>query len=380
MYSFSENFFDIKQFLLRLKQAEFKRLILFGAGGWGEALHDELIQRDISLPIYFADNDPSKQGINLKDKPILCAQEIDPHTDLVVITTISAGDQVSNQLEDIGFSRDVNYFEVMHSLNYQYPFNVMEFYKTYVDNFKGMDILHIGPGGQLGVELLLYLMGAKSVFAVEYYSFSLKFPEITRIKNYYDKLGEMATDRDYGDIFEKGLIRRVEERFFIDQTKIHLLYPCSVTALPFADQSFDLILHHAVFEHVMNPERGYEEIFRTLKPGGITVGLVDPQDHRVFSSFEEYYPLKFLEYSRKEWFEIAKNINYHNQTTFPEHKEMILNQGFDIEKLDILMETNITDETWQTFNPAFQRYDAKEIGVLRFAFLASRPNESLPLY
>lgn len=380
MYSFSENFFDIKQFLLRLKQAEFKRLILFGAGGWGEALHDELIQRDISLPIYFADNDPSKQGINLKDKPILCAQEIDPHTDLVVITTISAGDQVSNQLEDIGFSRDVNYFEVMHSLNYQYPFNVMEFYKTYVDNFKGMDILHIGPGGQLGVELLLYLMRAKSVFAVEYYSFSLKFPEITRIKNYYDKLGEMATDMDYGDIFEKGLIRRVEERFFIDQTKIHLLYPCSVTALPFADQSFDLILHHAVFEHVMNPERGYEEIFRTLKPGGITVGLVDPQDHRVFSSFEEYYPLKFLEYSRKEWFEIAKNINYHNQTTFPEHKEMILNQGFDIEKLDILMETNITDETWQTFNPAFQRYDAKEIGVLRFAFLASRPNESLPLY
>jgi len=380
VYSFSENFFDIKQFLLRLQQAEFKRLILFGAGGWGEALHDELIQRDISLPIYFADNDPSKQGLNLKDKPILCPQEIHHHNDIVVITTISAGDKVSNQLEGMGFARDVNYFEVMHSLNYQYPFNVMDFYNNFVEDFEGLDILHIGPGGQLGVELLLYLMGAKSVFAVEYHSFNLSFPEITRTKNYYDNLGEMAIDRDYGDIFEKGLIKREQERFFIDQTKIHLLYPCSVTALPFADRSFDLILHHAVFEHVMNPERGYGEIFRTLKPGGMTIGLVDPQDHRVFSTFKEYYPLKFLEYSREEWNEIAKNINYHNQITFPEHKEMILTHGFDIKQLDILMETDITDEMWQKFNPTFRRFDAKEIGVLRFAFLASRPNESLPLY
>ena len=199
MYSFSEHFFDLKLFLSRLKHSKAERLILFGAGGWGEALHDELIRRGFSRPIYFADNDSTKQGLRLKDKPILCPQEINHHTDIVVITTISAGDQVSNQLENMGFSRDVSYFEVMHSLDYQYPFYVMDFYKKFVEDFEGLDILHIGPGGQLGVELLFYLMGAKSVFAVEYHSFNLNFPEITRIKNYYDKLTKVWSKENRED-------------------------------------------------------------------------------------------------------------------------------------------------------------------------------------
>jgi len=40
-------------------------------------------------------------------------------------------------------------------------------------------------------------------------------------------------------------------------------------ALPFKDESFDLILSQAVMEHVYDPELATSELFRCLKPGGV---------------------------------------------------------------------------------------------------------------
>jgi arylsulfatase len=38
--------------------------------------------------------------------------------------------------------------------------------------------------------------------------------------------------------------------------------------LTFPDNSFDLVITQDVFEHIMNPERAFKEIYRVLKPGG----------------------------------------------------------------------------------------------------------------
>ena len=146
-------------------------------------------------------------------------------------------------------------------------------------------------------------------------------------------------------------------------------------ALPFSDESFDVVLHHAVFEHVPDPEKGYREIFRVLRRGGSTIGLVDPQDHRNFSSFEEYHPLKFLEYSRPEWYEIARSINFHNQVTTPEHKKIIQAQGFSIQVWEVLMKMDVPEGMWRSFHSMFRELPRSEIGILRFGFFASRPNE-----
>ena len=39
----------------------------------------------------------------------------------------------------------------------------------------------------------------------------------------------------------------------------------------FADESFDIVISQDVMEHVLNPERAYQEVWRTLRPGGVYI-------------------------------------------------------------------------------------------------------------
>jgi SAM-dependent methyltransferase len=46
--------------------------------------------------------------------------------------------------------------------------------------------------------------------------------------------------------------------------------------LPFEDQSFDLVLGHAVLHHLPAPERAFSELYRVLRPGGRIVFAGEP--------------------------------------------------------------------------------------------------------
>lgn len=45
-------------------------------------------------------------------------------------------------------------------------------------------------------------------------------------------------------------------------------------ALTFPDESFDLVVTQDVFEHVLDPDRGFSEVARVLRPGGMHVFTV----------------------------------------------------------------------------------------------------------
>lgn len=47
-----------------------------------------------------------------------------------------------------------------------------------------------------------------------------------------------------------------------------------LTRLTFGDESFDLFVTQDVFEHVLDPERGFAEVARVLRPGGLHVFTV----------------------------------------------------------------------------------------------------------
>src|SRR6202034_689908 len=47
-------------------------------------------------------------------------------------------------------------------------------------------------------------------------------------------------------------------------------------SLPFADESFDLVLGHAVLHHLPNLRRAFSEFHRVLRPGGRIVFAGEP--------------------------------------------------------------------------------------------------------
>lgn len=51
-----------------------------------------------------------------------------------------------------------------------------------------------------------------------------------------------------------------------------------VQCLTFGDNSFDLVTHNQVFEHVPDDIRGFQEILRVLKPGGAMVASLPMHD------------------------------------------------------------------------------------------------------
>jgi SAM-dependent methyltransferase len=50
-------------------------------------------------------------------------------------------------------------------------------------------------------------------------------------------------------------------------------------ALPFADDSFDLVLGHAVLHHLPDLDQAWREILRVLRPGGIAVFAGEPSQY-----------------------------------------------------------------------------------------------------
>ncbi|HTN25105.1 MAG TPA: class I SAM-dependent methyltransferase [Solirubrobacteraceae bacterium] len=51
---------------------------------------------------------------------------------------------------------------------------------------------------------------------------------------------------------------------------------CDAEALPFADESFDLVLGHAVLHHIPHLDRAFAEFRRVLRPGGRVVFAGEP--------------------------------------------------------------------------------------------------------
>jgi SAM-dependent methyltransferase len=67
--------------------------------------------------------------------------------------------------------------------------------------------------------------------------------------------------------------------------------------MTFADNSFDLVITQDVLEHVLNPDKAFKEIVRTLKPGGAHVFTVPLHsgNKTVVRAIEQNGQVKYLE-------------------------------------------------------------------------------------
>jgi predicted SAM-dependent methyltransferase len=108
--------------------------------------------------------------------------------------------------------------------------------------------------------------------------------------------------RDKTDFFSERLRvlhfapeRPLEQRFAAlsnldyvstDLDRSRAMVKADITALPFSDRSFDVILCSHVLEHVVDDRRALRELFRVLKPSGWAVVQV-PTSRRLSETFED---------------------------------------------------------------------------------------------
>jgi glycosyltransferase involved in cell wall biosynthesis/SAM-dependent methyltransferase len=155
---------------------------------------------------------------------------------------------------------------------------------------KGKKVMEIGPGINFGSILTLACHGAEVLVTDRFLTpwdpeYHPKFYALLR-----ESLAERWPAMDLSTL-DKIISERQYPRESI------CAYTCSLEKLSgVPDQSVDLVISNAVFEHLYDVESAFSHLARITKPGGLGLHQVDFRDHRDYSR-----PLEYLLLSKKEF-------------------------------------------------------------------------------
>lgn len=113
----------------------------------------------------------------------------------------------------------------------------------------------------------------------------------------------------------------------------------SATAIPFADNSFDVIISFETIEHLDEAmqEQFMQEIKRVLRPGGLLV-MSTPDKKNYTDRYEHHNPFHLKEFYREEF---AAFVQHH----FPHYS--LFNQGYDVVSIISNADTEESDRVGQ---------------------------------
>jgi SAM-dependent methyltransferase len=174
--------------------------------------------------------------------------------------------------------------------------NINLTYRRYVDaaglnpeKIRGMTVLELGPGFNIGIPLHFLADGAEKVVGSDKFvplQTSGYFVEL------YRSLRRGLTD-DEKARFDQGL--RLSDKVEVNPQRVQYIYGKEVDELVSAlgRNSMDLIVSNAVMEEIHDFDTAFSSMDQLLKPGGYMVHRIDLRDYGMFSKYG-YHPLEFL--------------------------------------------------------------------------------------
>jgi SAM-dependent methyltransferase len=200
----------------------------------------------------------------------------------------------------------------------------------------GKRILEVGTGRNVCVPTALWLCGAEQVVTVDlntYLSEALVLESLEYVRRNQERVSQMfgpeAGASGFKERFRQLLGFSGSLSDYLRLTKTKYLAPADATRLDFSDQSFDLHVSHAVFEHIPpDAIRGIlSEARRLLAPQGLVLHIIDPSDH--FSHDDaSITAVNFLQFSEREWEKWAGNkFMYHNRLRGYEYVDLFEQAG-----------------------------------------------------
>lgn len=222
-------------------------------------------------------------------------------------------------------------------------------------------ILEIGPGVNLAVGVLFALSGVERYTGVDALA---AFPErpVEFYRNLKDALQHrpnlvgrtVLEDKDFAAIFTIG------EKVEWNRNRVDYVTPAPAEKLPFPDNHFDFVYSNASFEHFEEPEIVIHQIHRVLKPGGLTMHVIDLRDHLNFDN-----PLEFLKVGKDQY--VYSSPYGTNRRRAPDFRKAFQDAGFHIRKFDACDTHAISDAEYESldayFKTNYRRDDLEVIGV-----------------
>lgn len=224
----------------------------------------------------------------------------------------------------------------------QYALDVCRYLTRDISPYHSLtgDLLEIGPGGNLGVAALLVKGGMNSATCIDV------SPWETVDQGFYAEIG----------------VTEVLDR-------VEYLHPMSIERTTFADESFDVIVSYACFEHFNDPAAATRAISRLLKPGGVTAHLVDLRDHRDFSR-----PLDFLRYPDWLWKLTVSRRPFHTNRWRKSDLIAAFNEA-GLSVVEVIDKERVAVDPVQVarFQPRFAAKDLIDLAVTQVFVIAMKP-------
>jgi hypothetical protein len=188
---------------------------------------------------------------------------------------------------------------------------------------QGKRVLEYGPGDMLGVALLMYAHGAKSVDCVD--RFSLRKTSELSLEVYrriLDLLIGEEKDRGNRAFREFG---RPESGFAPEAIR----YFVTRDGLTTGNGKYDLVLSRAVLEHVNNLEMTMVNISHSLSRDGLSIHKVDLKSH----GLDRYRKLDFLTWPEFLYQIMYSHKGFPNRWRINTYRELVARNGLWIREM-----------------------------------------------
>ncbi|MGE4299573.1 MAG: methyltransferase domain-containing protein [Desulfovibrionaceae bacterium] len=359
------------------------RVALFGAGQGSVdylALH---AQRGGPVVVAVADNDPSMWGKTLRGVPIIPPDAIGGHApDAVIVTTVSGRDAVGGQLAAMGYVEGVTLFKVgVFPSATVHKVRTMHAALASLGGLRpGQRVLHVGPGGFLGLECCLHALGLEAV-STDAYAFAMAYPDIAKFAARYAAqrapllvfAAEIGRDPAVVAARWDALFTHEDGRILLDTGAIPYRAPHRFGCLPFDDAFFDLVMSLEVLEHVRRPAMAVAESWRVLRPGGVAVGQITTWDHRAFGQVEGYTPLSYLNYSEEAWDRLNENKFYQNRVLPHMWRRLFEEAGFVLPTWRVTGRYEPSASERAGYHPDFRNIPLAQLADMNCVFAAQKP-------